>query len=102
MKPSKIESVELNKISKKIQEKSDDAIGLFLFNGYRIQVSKYKMDGGNRVRILYNKRRSKGVCIVCETKVKRVNPSSGKLYRLCDTHRNSIDKQRSKNRALSN
>ncbi len=102
MKPSKIESVELNKISKKIQEKSDEAIGLFLYNGYRIQVSKYKMDGGNRVRILYNKRRAKGVCIVCETKVKRVNPSSGKLYRLCDTHRNSIDKQRTKNRARSN
>ncbi|MBK6605864.1 MAG: hypothetical protein KBF99_01320 [Leptospiraceae bacterium] len=99
MKPAKIESDDLNKIAKKIQEKSDEAIGLFVFNGYRIQVSKYQMDGGSRVRILYNKRRARGLCIVCETKVKRVNPSSGKLYRLCDTHRKSIDKQRNKNRS---
>jgi hypothetical protein len=102
MKPAKIEGSELSQIAKKIQEKSEDAIGLFLFNGYRIQVSKYKLDGGDRVRILYNKRRAKGLCIVCEAKIKRVNPSSGKLYRLCDKHRTLIDKQRNKNRSQLN
>ncbi|HMV45275.1 MAG TPA: hypothetical protein PK079_22510 [Leptospiraceae bacterium] len=94
MKPAKINPSELNNITKKIIEKSDEAIGLFVYNGFRIQVSKYKMDGGSRVRILYNKRRAKGLCIICVSKVTKINPITGKLYRLCETHRTSIDKER--------
>lgn len=102
MKPAKISSNEMNRITRNLLEKSDDAIGLFVYNGYRIQVSKYKMDGGNRVRILYNKRRAKGLCIICESKVTKLNPLSGKLYRLCEVHRLAIDKQRSKRKQSSN
>ena len=100
MLPVKIQPLELSQIIQNTKRKSEEAIGLYLFNGFRIQVSRYLMDGGNRVRILYNKRRNQGLCIVCQKKVKRINPSTGKLYRLCDVHRTSIAKERNKNRVI--
>lgn len=94
MKPLKIKAEDLSGLTKQVQSKSDSAIGLYLYNGYRIQISKYKLTGGERVRLLYKRRRENGLCIVCGTKVKRVNASTGKLYRLCDEHRDSIDKKK--------
>ncbi len=93
MKPLKIQVSDLNSITKKVQSKEDDVTGLYLLNGYRIQISKYKLGNGDRVKQLYQRRRENGLCIVCGVKVKKSNPNTGKLYRLCETHRLEIDKK---------
>ena len=93
MKPVKIQVQDLLSITRKVQSKSDSVTGLYLLNGYRIQISKYKLDNGDRVKLLYQKRREQGLCIVCGTKVRKTNPNTGKLYRLCETHRQLIDKK---------
>ncbi|EPE85523.1 hypothetical protein LEP1GSC021_3743 [Leptospira noguchii str. 1993005606] len=69
-------------------------VGNYLYKGFRIQVSKYNLSGAERVQLLYQKRRNNGLCIVCGNKVTKKNPSSGKLYRLCEHHRKTIDKKK--------
>ena len=89
--PQKISIQEFHKINQYLQKESEFCIGNYLLNGYRIQISKYMQSGSDRVMFIFNKRRSKGLCVVCEKPVKRINKITGKLYRLCDTNRASVD-----------
>jgi len=93
-KPQNVKPEDLKKILDKIKSLSDDAVGNYLFKGYRIQISKYKQTGAERVQFLYKRRRENGLCIVCGKKVTKKNPVTGKLYRLCETHRKEIDNKK--------
>lgn len=74
---------------------SEEARGTFLYKGFRLQISKYKASGAERTSRLYHKRRKLGLCIRCGAKVTDKNPRSGKLYRLCEYHRDIIDRKES-------
>lgn len=89
--PKKISIKDFQKINLYLKKDSDQCIGNYILNGYRIQISKYMQSGSERVMFIFNKRRSLGQCIVCAKPVKRKNKSTGKLYRLCDKHRAKID-----------
>lgn len=93
MEPVKVSPNQIDKIATDLKKDPETAIGNYLFKGYRIQISKYKASGAERVQQLYKRRRDNGLCIVCGTKVTRKNPATGKLYRLCDHHRSLIDQK---------
>jgi hypothetical protein len=93
MEPTKITAKGLQGIIDELIKGSEDARGTFLYKGFRLQISKYKASGAERTSRLYHKRRKLGLCIRCGTKVKNKNPRTGKLYRLCDYHRNIIDRK---------
>ncbi len=92
MKPKSIKADELTKIFSNLKKGEESSIGSYLIKGIRLQISKFNLSGAERVQLLYKRRRTQGLCIVCGTKVTKKNPSTGKLYRLCETHRNKIDK----------
>ena len=93
MEPTKITAKKLQEIIDELVGGSEDARGTFLYKGFRLQISKYKASGAERTSRLYHKRRQLGLCIRCGTKVKNKNPRTNKLYRLCDHHRNIIDRK---------
>ncbi|WCL48697.1 LIC10235 family protein [Leptospira sp. GIMC2001] len=93
MEPIKVNPASLDKIASDLKKDPETAIGNYLYKGFRIQISKYKASGAERVQQLYKRRRENGMCIVCGTKVSRKNPATGKLYRLCDYHRSLIDQK---------
>jgi len=92
MKPKSIKSDELTKIFSSLKKGEESSIGSYLIKGIRLQISKYNLSDAERVQLLYKRRRAQGLCIVCGTKVTKKNAATGKLYRLCETHRNKIDK----------
>lgn len=92
MKPKNIKPTEVDQLFADLKKSGDDVIGSYLLKGYRIQISKHNLTGAERVKLLYRKRRENGLCIVCGTKVTKKNPKTGNLYRLCETHRKTIDK----------
>ncbi|MDZ4724926.1 MAG: profilin domain protein [Leptospira sp.] len=92
MKPKSIKADELGKIFSSLKKGEESSIGSYLIKGIRLQISKYNLSGAERVQLLYKRRRTQGLCIVCGTKVSKKNPSTGKLYRLCEEHRTKIDK----------
>lgn len=94
MEPKKVTIKTLQKVLDNLQNGSDKAIGNFLFKGYRIQVSKYQSSGTERYMRLYRRRREEGLCVRCGKKVTRKNPYTGKLYRLCDHHRETTDRKK--------
>lgn len=91
MEPKKISIKDLSSVCRELQKGTETAIGNYLFKGLRIQVSKYKSSGTERYMRLYNKRRNDGLCIRCGNKVTKRNPHTGKLYRLCEFHREITD-----------
>ncbi len=93
MDPKKISIKDLSSVYRELQKGSEFAIGNYLFKGLRIQVSKYKSSGTERYMRLYNKRRNDGLCIRCGNKVTKRNPHTGKLYRLCEFHREITDRR---------
>lgn len=93
MEPKKMSIKDLTSVYRELQKGSETAIGNYLFKGLRIQVSKYKSSGTERYMRLYNKRRNDGLCIRCGNKVTRRNPHTGKLYRLCEFHREITDRR---------
>jgi len=95
MEPTKITPQTLQKIVDNLVNGSEDARGSYLYKGFRLQISSYKASGAERTSRLYHKRRELGLCIRCGKKVGGKNPKSGKLYRLCDDHRNIIDSRTS-------
>ncbi len=92
MEPKKINLKDLGYVYRELQKGSENAIGNYLYKGLRIQVSKYKSSGTERYMRLYNKRRDEGLCIRCGNKVTKRNPHTGKLYRLCEYHREITDR----------
>jgi hypothetical protein len=93
MEPRKITPDVLKGVFADLKQGREQAIGTWLFKGYRLQVSRYRSSGTERSALLYRKRRDGGLCVRCGAKVSRKNPSTGALYRLCDTHRKEIDRQ---------
>jgi len=93
MEPKKINFLELRRLFKKLRKNYEEAIGNFLYKNFRIQISRYNLSGSQRVMQLYKRRRKEGKCIQCGAKVGNKNPGTGKLYRLCDYHRNKVDKK---------
>ena len=91
MLPKKATSLTLAKVWKNLKKGSEDAIGSYLYKGFRVQVSRYKQSTAERVKALYYRRRKAGLCIQCGKKVSKKNALTGKLYRLCDHHRKLID-----------
>ncbi|MCP4136249.1 MAG: hypothetical protein GY754_35090 [bacterium] len=94
MEPKKITLKNLDKIIDSLKDASEEAIGNYLYKGFRVQVSKYKSSGTERYMRLYRKRRENGLCVRCGKKVTKKNPNTGKLYRLCDYHREITDRKR--------
>ena len=93
-KPENVKPEDLKKIFDHLKKESDEAVGSYLYKGFRVQISKYMQTGAQRVQFLYKKRRELGLCIVCGKKVTKKNPTTGKLYRLCETHRKTIDNKK--------
>jgi len=93
MEPKKVTVKSLEKILEDIKDGSDNSIGNYLFKGYRIQVSKYKSSGTERYMRLYKSRREQGLCVRCGIKVTDKNNKTGKLYRLCEHHRETTDRK---------
>jgi len=93
MDPKKINLKDLTSVYRELQKGSESSIGNYLFKGLRIQISKYKSSGTERYMRLYNKRRNEGLCIRCGNKVTKRNPHTGKLYRLCEYHREITDRR---------
>ena len=90
MKPKKLTLLTLVKLFNAIKKRADSAVGNYLYKGLRIQVSKYNLSGSQRVSELYHRRRNNGLCILCGRPVAKVNPRTGKLYRLCAVHRRHV------------
>ncbi len=83
-----ITSAQLTALFHKIAGLNESAYGEFDFKGIRILVKKSKtMLGQERSKRLYDTRRARGLCVHCGAKVRNRNPHSGRLYRLCETHR---------------
>jgi hypothetical protein len=95
MEPTKLNPGMIDKILTDLKKDPTLAQGNYLFKGFRIQISKYKASGAERVQQLYKRRRLAGLCILCGEKVSKKNPTTGKLYRLCETHRENIDQKTS-------
>ncbi|MBN1697784.1 MAG: hypothetical protein JW881_09735 [Spirochaetales bacterium] len=85
---------QLGKIADNLKNGDETAIGTYLYKGLRVQISKYKASGSERFARLYRKRREKGLCVICAAKVTQKNPKTKKLYRLCELHREKIDKKK--------
>ncbi|MFP4424712.1 MAG: profilin domain protein [Candidatus Woesearchaeota archaeon] len=93
MEPKKVTINTLRKLVDQLQKGSEKAIGSFLYKGFHIQISRYKLSTSERVSQLYHRRRSEGRCILCGKKVTRKNPRTKRLYRLCDEHRKKVDRR---------
>ena len=93
MDPLNVTAVKLQKVVAELKGGIESSIGTYLFKGLRIQISKYKASGSERFARLYHKRREQGLCVICGTKVTDKNPKTKMTYRLCDFHRDKIDKK---------
>ncbi|EOQ96293.1 profilin domain protein [Leptospira wolbachii serovar Codice str. CDC] len=71
MKPKSIKPDELSKIFAELKKGEESAIGSYLVKGVRLQISKYNLSGAERVQLLYKRRRTQGMCIVCGKKLQR-------------------------------
>lgn len=91
MDPRKITIKKLGEVMGELEKGSEDSIGIYLYKGLRVQISKYRASGAERFARLYHRRRKQGLCVICNKKVTYKNPHTGKLYRLCDEHRAKID-----------
>ena len=94
MEPKKVTIKVLEKMIDDLKNSSDASIGNYLFKVYRIQVSRFKSSGTERYMRLYKSRREQGLCVRCGVKVSDRNPRTGKLYRLCEEHRESTDRKK--------
>jgi len=87
VKPTKIVPADLSKLLDKLKKNPDEVRGSYLLNGYRIQITKYNISNAERIKLFFQSRRNQGLCKRCGKKVTKTNPRTGKLYRLCETHR---------------
>ncbi|MBE7437719.1 MAG: profilin domain protein [Spirochaetales bacterium] len=84
----------LLKIIQQIEKDPEKARGDYLVGDTRVRILRAGATTNERVRALYRRRRASGLCINCGAKVKKKNPYTGQLYRLCETHRSEIDHNR--------
>ena len=94
MEPKKLNANNLKALFDKLEKGIDKCTGYYIYRDFKIKIVK-PMTGSQRYSKLYNYRRKNGLCIACGNKVKKVNKQTGKLYRLCEEHRESIDGARS-------
>ncbi|MCE9599248.1 MAG: hypothetical protein K8S54_14895 [Spirochaetia bacterium] len=92
----KVDHRKLVQVVQQLKSEPERTLGVYVLDGWRVQISRYKQTSAQRVRALYNRRREMGLCILCGKKVSKMNPANGKLYRLCETHRKEIDFQKNK------
>jgi hypothetical protein len=97
MKPKKINANQLKSLFDKLAKENEKSTGYYEYKNFKIKIVK-PMTGSERYSKLYNYRRKNGLCIACGKKVKKHNKQTGKLYRLCETHRKKIDGTRSKSK----
>ena len=83
----------MDQVVENLKLASEAAIGTYLYKGLRVQISKYQASGSERFRRFYKRRREHGLCVLCGEKVSSKNARTGKLYRLCDYHREKIDRK---------
>lgn len=93
MEPRRLSTVRLEEILDGLKQGSEESIGTYLFRGLRVQISKFRASGAERFSRLYRRRRDHGLCVICGEKVTGRNPRTGRLYRLCDLHRDKIDRK---------
>ena len=91
MEPRRLNTDRLEVILDDLRSGKEQSIGTYLFRGLRVQISKFHASGAERFSRLYRRRREQGRCVVCGAKVTSRNPRTGRLYRLCDQHRDKID-----------
>ncbi len=91
MEPRRLNTGRLEGVLEDLKKGAEESIGTYLFRGLRVQISKFRASGAERFSRLYRRRRDQGLCVVCGDKVTSRNPRTGRLYRLCDRHRNKID-----------
>jgi hypothetical protein len=91
MEPRRLTTDRLEGILDNLKQGSEQSIGTYLFRGLRVQISKFRASGAERFSRLYRRRRDQGLCVVCGNRVTSRNPRTGRLYRLCDAHRDRID-----------
>jgi len=96
MEAKKVDHRKLMTVMQQLKKEPEKTLGVYVIDGWRVQVSRYKQTSAQRVRALYNRRRAMGLCILCGKKVTKTNPANGRLYRLCETHRKEIDFQKNK------
>ena len=89
--PARITEQALRRLAADLRAGRDAAVGTWLYRGLRVQVSRYRASGTDRTARLYRLRREKGLCVRCGVRVTRKNPATGRLYRLCEEHRRTID-----------
>jgi hypothetical protein len=94
MEPRRITPKKLDQLFASLKSASEESIGTYLYKGLRVQVSKYRASGAERFARLYKRRRAQGLCVVCGDRVTSRNPRTGRLYRLCDHHRDKIDRKK--------
>jgi len=93
MGPEKIAVEGLKRVFADLKAGREQAVGAWLFKGFRVQVSSYHSSGAERSARLYRKRRREGLCVRCGAKVTKRNPRTGTPYRLCENHRKKIDRK---------
>lgn len=93
MEPRRLNTRRLDKILDGLKNGSEESIGTYLFRGLRVQISQFRASGAERFSRLYRRRREQGLCVVCGDSVTGRNPHTGRLYRLCDVHRDKIDRK---------
>ena len=88
---------EIKNVRTIIKMVKSDEVGWFEYKGKTIFIGYRKGKdalGQTREQRLYGRRRSLGLCVACGGKVKKKNPQTGKLYRLCDYHRKKFDQKK--------
>ncbi len=93
MEPRRLNAGRLEDLLDDLKQGSEESIGTYLFRGLRVQISKFRASGAERFSRLYRRRRDQGLCVICGAKVAGRNPRTGRLYRLCDRHREKIDRK---------
>lgn len=93
MEPRRLSAGRLEEVLDGLKQGSEESIGTYLFRGLRVQISKFRASGAERFSRLYRRRRQQGLCVICGAKVTGRNPRTGRLYRLCDQHRDKIDRK---------
>ena len=96
MEKNKRKVCEIKDIRTLVKAIKSEEVGWFgyrskkIFIGYKKGIDE---KGQTRKQRLYRQRRNNGLCVACGKKITKINPQTGKLFRLCDYHREKIDRK---------